>query len=575
MQNLKDRLKSLRARISVIIVCFSALTALFTGILSFSISRRYLVESERQSAYINLQLLGNEINSELDSVLSFSGQLSLSSEIETYLRKIGDYDDASGVNPKKFSVDIWENLNEEYRNSPAHELIARFIISTPDGEHFLHIARVQNGTTMNIPESIMAAPFFKELVEDDGYRYIGLARSPISRSESSLILPIVRPFKGFSRSDMLGWIYIEASPEIITKHIDNIKLPTDSELYLSFGETTYRYSDGDFSESSLPSGLVTYSLPDKDLSISLLPSKSELRSRSVFYALIVLAVSGLIILTGMVIYILLRKMINEPIEALLLKLRKTGNGDFSRDPSIEWDNELGGIGRGINDLSASVNDLIKERVSDERKRQDLEYRILQSQVNPHFMYNTLNTIKWMATIQGADGIADMSTALSRLLKNVSKVEDQLIPLKDELALLDDYFTIMKYRYGGTIELSYEIEDDGLLTCMVNRFSLQPIVENSIFHGIEPKGSAGRITIRVFSDGKLLFIDVKDNGIGMSEEELSKLFEERSSTDDFFKDVGIKNVHSRIQYSFGQDFGLTAESREGEYTIIHYVFPREV
>ena len=267
-------------------------------------------------------------------------------------------------------------------------------------------------------------------------------------------------------------------------------------------------------------------------------------------------------------------MINKPVDALLLKLGNVGKGDFKRDEGIEWDNEFGEIGRGINDLADDVNKLINSKIEDERTRQALEYRILQSQINPHFMYNTLNTIKWMATIQGAEGIADMSTALSRLLKNVSKVSDNLIPLRDELALLDDYYTIMKYRYGGTVEMEYDIEDECLLDCMITRFSLQPIVENAIFHGIEPKGSAGRIDIHIYGDAGVLHIDVTDNGIGMDEGTLDRVLHGRddNSPNDFFKDVGVANVANRIRFAFGDEYGLTASSEVGKYTTISIYLP---
>ena len=98
---------------------------------------------------------------------------------------------------------------------------------------------------------------------------------------------------------------------------------------------------------------------------------------------------------------------------------------------MEWDHELGDIGRGINDLSENVSELMEKRLEDEKQKQDLEYKMLQSQINPHFLYNTLNSIKWMATIQGATGISEMTTSLSRLLKSISKGTSLLIDIREE------------------------------------------------------------------------------------------------------------------------------------------------
>ena len=159
-----------------------------------------------------------------------------------------------------------------------------------------------------------------------------------------------------------------------------------------------------------------------------------------------------ILLLGCSLAFLLHRMIAHPISALQSRIEKISGGDFSADPDIEWDNELGDIGRGINSMSAGVTALMEHRLEDEKQKQDLEYRMLQNQINPHFIYNTLNSIKWMATIQHAPGIAEMVMALSRLLKSISKSNERLVPLYEEFALLNDYFTIQQYRYGGTITL---------------------------------------------------------------------------------------------------------------------------
>lgn len=581
MHAMKYNFKSIRFKIITIILSFCAVIATAVEILSYMITRQHLTESQQQSAYINLQLIGGEINSDLSSALGFSNWLLLDSDVEAYLTRISGFGPDDIVERRRFTMDIWKHLNDEYALSAAHDMITRFIASTPDGSDFIHVASVPGSTTMAIPAGIMNMDCYDELVSSYGYTFTGLYTSPIAPSYSVPVIPVIRPVKSSRSPVTIGFIYVEISSDIITKHLDNIDLPKDSELYITFGDhITYRYEDGGFTEASLPHGLTTYRLPDKNISLSLLPSASELRARSKDQIIILIIILLFILLAGAVTYAILQHMISVPVDALISKLSKVGNGNFTRDEKIEWENELGEIGKGINDLSDNVSALIKNKVEDERTRQALEYRILQSQVNPHFMYNTLNTIKWMATIQGADGIADMSTALSRLLKNVSKGTDNLIPLKDEIALLDDYYTIMKYRYGGTIELAYEIEDEALLKCMVNRFSLQPIVENAIFHGIEPKGSAGRIVIHIYSEedetsgADNLIIDVTDNGVGMDEETIERIMKgDESSSNDFFKDVGVANVASRIAFTFGNDYGLKAFSKPGSYTTIRFVLPK--
>ena len=285
-----------------------------------------------------------------------------------------------------------------------------------------------------------------------------------------------------------------------------------------------------------------------------------------------------ILLLGCSLAFLLHRMIAHPISALQSRIEKISGGDFSADPDIEWDNELGDIGRGINSMSAGVTALMEHRLEDEKQKQDLEYRMLQNQINPHFIYNTLNSIKWMATIQHAPGIAEMVMALSRLLKSISKSNERLVPLYEEFALLNDYFTIQQYRYGGTITLDVSyIEDENLThSCLIPRFTLQPLVENAIFHGIEPKGSAGEVTLRVERDaanGDVLIL-LSDDGVGMTPAQAAKALQEPGPEEAAakYRHVGIWNVHRRLQYSFGDAYGLRIESEPGVGTTVTVRLP---
>jgi len=194
-------------------------------------------------------------------------------------------------------------------------------------------------------------------------------------------------------------------------------------------------------------------------------------------------------------------VITRPVEALQKRIETVGSGNFAPDRTVEWNNELGDIGRGINQLAENVDSLMTRRVEDERRKQELEYRMLQNEVNPHFIYNTLNSIRWMATIQHAPGIAEMVTAFARLTKSISKGTQKLVPLQEELALLNDYFTIQQYRYGGDLEIEVSrIESETLCRdCMIPRFTLQPLVENAIFHGLEPKGGHGSVLLDISTD----------------------------------------------------------------------------
>ena len=301
--------------------------------------------------------------------------------------------------------------------------------------------------------------------------------------------------------------------------------------------------------------------------VQLLPANTFLLHYGVYLWLIAL---GIAIIWGLSFLMQhwLEWVITRPVEALQKRIETVGSGNFAPDRTVEWNNELGDIGRGINQLAENVDSLMTRRVEDERRKQELEYRMLQNEVNPHFIYNTLNSIRWMATIQHAPGIAEMVTAFARLTKSISKGTQKLVPLQEELALLNDYFTIQQYRYGGDLEIEVSrIESETLCRdCMIPRFTLQPLVENAIFHGLEPKGGHGSVLLDISTDSDTgdVLLRITDDGVGMPPELVAHLLDEPAEgaeKAEKFRHVGLWNVNRRIRYSFGEGYGLTIESEE--------------
>ncbi len=578
MKQKRSSWHSLRTSITIWSLGFAAILALTVAGASYSLSQRFLSQSQRQSASTNIQLLGSEIGAEFEQVILFTNRICVDTAISDYLKQaiLAKENDELLKRIRRNAVSCWDRINTELSVQSVRSEIRRIIVSVPDGSTFLQNIPVYDSRNTKDPTSIlMAQPFFESLLKADRPQFPGFEESVLSPFYTKKILPVIRPIYSSTSTQMVGWVYVELSQELAARVLDKYTPAEDEALFLTIQEgDSYRYENHEFLHSPLPENVVSYTVPGQGWSLSILPSKLELQSRSRIYLIVISLIFLLILLAGFLMSFFLRRMITTPVSRLLNKLVKIGQGDFSRDPDIEWSNELGDIGIGINQLSLNVSALMEKKVQDEKEHQELEYRILQSQINPHFMYNTLNTIKWMATIQGADGIADISTSLSRLLKNISKRTESLITVNEEFHLLDDYFTIMKYRYAGTIELEYEIEDKSLLEERINRFCIQPIVENAIFHGIEPKNGTGKIQVRLAGEQDRFFITVTDDGVGMDEASIqSVLSGSDGMPNDFFRQLGISNVNRQIKYAFGEDYGIEISSMPGEYTSMRLTFPR--
>lgn len=588
--------KSIRNRILVFTLSAVLGMCLLISLFSYYIFQHYLQNTLIQSTETSLRLLSESMDSSINDVYRLVRYCQTDSGIAKYIEH--------NPNPGSvLSVSTYDSFSEECSRNSASNYMPRIAIISQ--EHYLQVVAATYSSTANLSEQVPLLPYYEELLTADNYDFsTGIVADPFHRAGRE-VLPIIRPITYQYSNKQAGYLFIEVSTDLFTVPLKDYSCPDDSYLYLTIADHTYIFENNTLREFtpdySLKEDMSSYSLtgdtrisrihsnttgeqilvtaaldmPDCYLSQSI--SHAERTNQTLLFAGILIAILVGILSIGIVLMLLMNRMITVPVSHLQSRMVRIAEGDFSRDPSIEWDHELGDIGRGINDLSENVCQLMERRLEDEKQKQDLEYKMLQSQINPHFLYNTLNSIKWMATIQGANGISEMTTSLSRLLKSISKGTSLLIDIREELSLLENYFTIQSYRYGGTITMDIQVDDDNLYNSQIIKFTLQPLVENAIFHGIEPKGCAGHIRIHVGYETpdstENIRIDVTDDGVGMTAEKAAQVLRSNDdSSADFFREIGVSNVHKRLQYQFGAEYGITIESKEGEYTTMSIHIP---
>lgn len=606
---------SIQKRILIITLsCLLGMCIVISSV-SYYLFRNYLQSSLIQGTETSLRLLSDTVNGSMSDIYQMARFCQTNTDVATYIE--------NNPNPGSvLSVATYDRISEEYGNNPSNTYITRLAVIT--SENFLQIVSASYSSTNDLAEEVPGLPFFKELLESPDYNFsTGFIKDPFYRNGKQ-VLPVIRPITAKYSSRQVGFLFIEISSDLFTDALKRYSTAEDSPVLLVLEDYRYLYEDGalheistsyeiteDMSSSAAIDGIQIHKIKDGTGSsrivvtvplempgcyLSQIISQSELRNQQLLLWCILGGVLVIILGIGLLLMFMLNRMISLPVTKINDRMRRIAAGDFARDSSIEWKHELGDIGRGINDLSENVLLLMNRRLEDEKQKKDLEYKMLQSQINPHFIYNTLNSIKWMATIQGADGISEMTTALSKLLKSISKGTSLLVPIREELSLLQDYFTIQSYRYGGTISIKILVDDESLYSYEIIKFTLQPLVENAIFHGIEPKGSAGKITIHVSyeaagetnpdesagtqpetagpeAEPRIIRIDVSDNGVGMSPEKAEQILQTNAeSSADFFREIGVSNVHKRLQYEFGEEYGITIESTEGEYTTMSIHIP---
>ncbi|MDU4694661.1 MAG: sensor histidine kinase [Paenibacillus sp.] len=251
---------------------------------------------------------------------------------------------------------------------------------------------------------------------------------------------------------------------------------------------------------------------------------------------------------------------------------KDGNLDFPRT-EINTKDEIGDLYRVFISMVDELKRLMEGIRRSEKAKREAELTALQAQIRPHFLYNSLNTIKYLAKLNGVPNIEEVSGALVELMRGVLGNSGEFLTLREELDYVSSYVSIAKYRFMEPIPVEFQIEDEALLDCRVLKLTLQPIVENALLHGFTPSVHGGFVLIRVFEEYGDLKIEVMDNGKGMSKEKLEALMGDPAGAPSRFSGMGVRNVHERIHRMFGEPYGIKLYSEEGLYTKVELRFPR--
>lgn len=571
------KFRSIKKRVLGISVLFTAAVTILTTTYSYFSYQKILYNSLKQSTEYSLCLLFETLQYDLENALSLTDFCAYDHSIASYLNAANRMEDNMMVRANQ----AWEQLKKEFTNN-SHSIYFNRVIVSDNHNHYIQVTPYNVYQNISCAQLIQSQPYFQKLYESNVQIKTGFVPDPVTPFEpDNLVLPVVRPIYAAYRAEVTGWCYLAISPNLFLNRLKDYSLSSDSHLYMTLGDTAYRWNQDTkqlelMEENPDVTGLtaVTCSCEKRDWSLTQTISREALSKQTWVYMSTFIVILGIVLFLAIVMSIYLHCWINIPLKSLQKKLKSVALGDFSRTPGIEWNNELGEIGAGINTMGEDISRLIQSRLTDQEKKYELEYEILQNQVNPHFLYNTLNSIIWMATAQGAKGILEMATSLSWLLKSISKKSSPEHTIREELELLNHYFVIQKYRYGGGLSMKCEIEDDSVYSCMILKFIFQIIVENAIFHGIEPSGNRGMIDLKIgyCNDQKDISVAITDNGVGMTEEEIRNVMESGANSSDLFRKIGIQNIQKRIRYAYGSAYGISIKSVLGEFTTVTVTIP---
>ena len=424
----------------------------------------------------------------------------------------------------------------------------------------------------------------------------GITENPATYKTTDMIIPLVRPVIFSDNRVKIGWQVLAFSPALITDVFQDYRMDQGRSIVVidQSGRAVFHndptmvgsYVEYDFFDEDLQKGdgnrhvihdgkktLVTYKhSPHTGMTMLLFHSLADLEKQAQFLLFVLVVI---FLLTAVMFFFLtyyLSNQLTKPLAGILEKLKDVSMGDFQMDNSINGNDEMGLIGRGVNEMAGNIGSLMGELIEREHEKCELEYRVLLNQINPHFVYNVLNSIKVMADIQKIEGISEMASSLGALLKEISKGVAEQVTIRRELELLDKYFYLQKIRKCGLLTIIYDIPDESVLDFLIPRFTIQPLAENSIYHGLDNVSRMGIITISITAQQEEVVIVISDNGSGISKEKIAELLSAESMDGKEMTHVGLINVDKRIKLFYGCG-SLAIDSIVGESTSVTLRFPK--
>lgn len=426
------------------------------------------------------------------------------------------------------------------------------------------------------------------------------AGGAIQRSNKEPIVTIARAIYDINSQKLTGMLLMNFSTSMLDAAINNqggqrLCIVTSDGTFLSGDESVAAYFTEEFISGTIVHRMVDvdgkrvmisgYEIPDTPLIVmSYTDSSVSILNNTTMYALFALVLVSIVAILMIANFI--ARNITKPIADLTGAIELTKKSGYLEKIKVEMpDNEIGTLSENYNGMVEHVNQLFTELIEKEKSVQRAEMRVLHEQIKPHFLYNSMETIGYMALNDGAMDVHEALETLGSFYRNFLSKGDRDIPLSREINIIKDYLSIQKLRYGDIIIDEYDIAPE-VMDWQIPKLILQPVVENSIYHGIRLKGETGVIKITGYAEDGFLHLIVYDSGLGMSQEVIDKMLSTEPGDDKMERDTsdvakhllsgfGLRGTIERVRYFCGRDDVVKIRSEEGEYAEIEFIIPVRV
>lgn len=578
--------KSIHSRIFLSFILVTMLPSAMIGIGSYFLSVNILTQKVSSSFSETVFYVRSSVEKELYQIKKISAYIYIDMDLKEAIQK-------KYLEPSS-SIEAEKRVREKLKNYLIAATFNNINAIKVYGFNGFEMSFGENGKLLELDDNkIINSPWYNQALQINAMTlWAGIHESFLKERGTTpqYSISLFRVIKDKYYKQNIGIMYISLDPQIFSSLTKNLSLSSKNEIYILdnnnriVNNPTPKVSAEEISkildEDNNTNTMDNFVKEDKSKRrkyffclindfnwkiVGMVPIDEVTRDNIEIFN-ITAAAFVVSFIFSCVIWFFVSSSIIEPVKRLTQATRSLRNGDLDVQVQYSSSNELGVLTSNFNYMVKRINDLLKEVLDENIRKKDAEYKALQAQINPHFLYNTLNSIRWMAGIQKADNIKNVVDALERLLRNSTSKMDQYITIKEELDNLNDYIYIQKIAYKNKFHVEYDVSEE-VLQYKCIKFILQPLVENAVFHGIQPKDYRGTIWVSINKQGDYIHFSVKDNGVGMSNEEIEKLLSSENETIKKFNGIGINNIHERIQMTYNGQGTFAIDSRQGEYTNI--------
>lgn len=580
---------SIRSRL---LLYFIGLILLPTSIISYTIyakSTSIITNKINTSLEEKLAMIAININQKLEAVNDISAEIYLNRDLIRVLSSQHPFDKTALVSEMSMLDKLLENYSVP--NVTQTLLIPRlYLINRPE---YLMYSFSDKVSDISLIEQ---APWYLNLPPKAEYTVVGLDKVVIS----STTIPTIKIAKRlFGLDDMLipynGLLTIDVdidyfnnilnkskpttgtSTFIIDKHSSIIISPNTAllgkaasqEIDMSGNMTNNLAGSGSFIEKRSNGNMfVSYQhMSDLNWTIVSITPMSELNGELNAFNKFIYIVIILCAIVALLMALLLADNISFPIRKLVKSMKIVQNGNFEISLEYTRNDEFSYLFKTYNKMLIELKSLIDKLFISEKIKREAELKALQAQINPHFLYNTLDSVNWMAIKHDVPDISTMVTSLSDTFRYSLSKGNNIIPLLDEKKQVESYLRIQKIRFKDKLDFSIDFPQE-ILGYLTVKLILQPIVENSIIHGIEKRRGIGTIVIKGERLDYVIEISISDNGVGTDVEELNAILTDPNSS----KSFAIQNVNKRIKHFFGNEYGIRFYDNEESGVTVRMRFP---